>query len=83
MLHGRKAFRSLLKPPRCGSGGAKKELPLNSSCGLLSAYSPDEGDGENQDGDVYPCPSWNVAGEEGDMLVGEETLPWVPKTPGQ
>jgi hypothetical protein len=82
MPPGGKAFRSVLKPPQCGSGGAKKELGLNPLCGSLSGYSPEEGYNKNLDSGVYPCPSWNVAGEEGDRLVGEETLPWVPKMPG-
>jgi hypothetical protein len=60
---GEKAFRSALKLPRCGSGGAKKELVLNQPCGSPSGYSPEEGGGENLDNDVYPCPSWNVTGE--------------------
>jgi hypothetical protein len=33
------------------------------------------GRAENLYSDVYPCPSWNVAGEEGSRLIGEETLP--------
>jgi hypothetical protein len=56
---------------------------LNSPCGSPSGYSPEEGHGENLDKGVYECPSWNTVGEEGDKLVGEETLPWVPKMPGQ
>jgi hypothetical protein len=43
---------------------------------------PDGGDGENLDKGVCPCPSWKVTGEEGDMLVGDETLPWLSKTLG-
>jgi hypothetical protein len=72
-----KVFRSMLKPPRCGFGGVKKGV------GSPSRYSPEEGDGENLDRGVYPCPSWNIVVEEDDKLVGEETLPWVPKTSGQ
>jgi hypothetical protein len=83
MLPGRKVFRSALKPPRCGSGGPKKELGLNPPCGSPSGYSPEEGDGENLDKGMYPCPSWNVTREEGDRLVGEETINWALKTRGQ
>jgi hypothetical protein len=71
-----------LKPPRCGSGGAE-ELGLNLPCESLLAYSLDNGDGENPDKGVHPCPSWKVAREEGDRPVGDETLPWLLKTPGQ
>jgi hypothetical protein len=56
---------------------------LNPPCRSLSGYSLEEGDSENLDSDVYRCPSWKVAGEEGDRLIGEEMLPWVLKTPGQ
>jgi hypothetical protein len=56
---------------------------MNLLCGSPSGYSPEEGDGEKLDRGVYACPSWNANGEEGDKLVGEKTLPWVPKTPGQ
>jgi hypothetical protein len=68
---------------RCGSDGAKKELGLNPPCRSLSGYSPDDGDRENLDKGMCPCPSWKVAREEGDMLIGDETLPWLPKTSGQ
>jgi hypothetical protein len=46
-------------------------------------FPTEDGDDENLDRGVYACPSWNAAEEEGDKLVGEETLPWVPKMPGQ
>jgi hypothetical protein len=39
------------------------------------AYSPEEGDNENLDSGVYPCPSLKVAREEGDRLIVDETLP--------
>jgi hypothetical protein len=65
MPPGGKALRSTLKPPRCRSSVAKKELGLNPSCGSPSGYSPEEGDDENLDSGVYPCPSWNIIREEG------------------
>jgi hypothetical protein len=61
----------------------KKDLGLNPLCGSLSGYSPDDSDDKNLDKGVHPCPSWKVAGEEGDGLIGDETLPWLRKTPGQ
>jgi hypothetical protein len=67
-------FRSALKPLRYDSGGTK-ELGLNPPCGLLSGYSSDDGDGENLDKGVHPCPSWKVFGEDGDKLVSDEMLP--------
>jgi hypothetical protein len=51
---------------------------LNASCGLLSGYSPDDGDGESLDKGVCPCPSWKVAREYRDRLVSDDTLPWLP-----
>jgi hypothetical protein len=71
MLPSGKAFRLALKQPRCGSSSTKKEFGLNPPCGSPSGCLPEEGDDKNLEKDLYPCPSWNFAGEEGDRLVGE------------
>jgi hypothetical protein len=74
-------FRSALKPPR-GEVFGENELGLNASCRSLSGYSPDDGDDKSLNKGVCPCPSWKVAREYSDRLVGDDTLPWLPQTPG-